>query len=336
MARVKLGGTDLEVSPICLGTWQFNMGKTTINWDGQSLETSKAIVDKCFEQGINFFDTAEGYAGSEEALGACLEGRRRDAVIATKYGFRAGPNTPPYSAEDIQNTMDKALKNLRTDYIDIIQIHFPAFIKDYDETVTELNRQISLGRLKHYAVSNFGPKNMKQFIEAGGKPISNQMGYNLLWRSAEYGVLPVCKENNVSVLAYSPLQQGLLTGKYSTVDDVPEGRRRGKLFSRDSTQLSRHGQDGAEKEVFEAIQRIRGICDKAGVPMAKAALSWLLQQDNVPVAIVGASTPQQVVENSNIVKLSDDVVKQLSDATEELKAKVGQTLDAWVHPDRCE
>ncbi|KAK3108767.1 hypothetical protein FSP39_015254 [Pinctada imbricata] len=335
-ARVTLPGTNLEVSRICLGCWQFNDSKANINWQSQTPEESRAIVDKCLELGVNFFDTAEGYAGSEGVLGKCLQGRRENAVVATKFGFREGPNTPPYTAEQIDAAVQKSLNNMQINYIDIMQVHFPSFLADMKESVAELERQVAKGTIKYYGVSNFGPKNIKAIFEAGGKPISNQMGYNLLWRSAEYDVLPLCKQNGMSLLAYSPLQQGLLSGRFKTLEEIPEGRRRGKLFKPESCQLGRHGTPGAEKEVFEGLDKIRDICKRANVPMAKAALSWILKQDKSCVAIVGARTPEQMVENSQFVDLPDSVVKELTAATEPVKAKIGRALDQWVHPDRCE
>ncbi|KAL8611940.1 hypothetical protein ACOMHN_034069 [Nucella lapillus] len=338
MEKRTLPGTDLQVSPLCLGCWQFNDSKSTINWEGQSREVSKAIVDKCFDVGINFFDTAEGYAGSEEVLGYCLKGRRQDAVVATKYGFRNGPSTPAYSAAEIDDAVTRALRKMETDYIDILQIHFPSFVKDIQETLTELNSQIARGRIRYYGFSNYGPKNLKTSLDAGANPVCNQMGYNLLWRSIEYDVRPICAANNISLLAYSPLQQGLLTGKYSSLEDIPEGRRRGKLFSStgDQNKLARHGQEGAEKEVFEAVNKLKGICQANNLDMAAASLAWVFQQEAVPVAIVGASTPDQIEKNSKVINLSPEVVKQMGDATDALKNKIGRQLDQWVFPDRCE
>lgn len=338
MEKRTLPGTDLHVSPLCLGTWQFNDNKTTINWEGQDRQTSKAIVDKCFEVGINFFDTAEGYSGSEEVLGYCLQGRRRDAVVATKYGFRNGINTPPYSAAEIDEAVTRALTKLQTDYIDILQIHFPSFVKDIQETVTELNSQIAKGRIRYYGFSNWGPKNLQTYLDAGAKPVVNQIGYNLLWRSIEHELKPLCAANNISILAYSPLQQGLLSGKFEKLEDIPEGRRRGKLFSNvgDANKLARHGQEGAESELFEAVRKLKAICEREKLDMAAASLAWVFQQEAVPVAIVGASTPEQVVKNSKVVELSPEILKEMSDATEPVKAKIGKQLDQWNTPDRCE
>jgi len=336
MDRILLKGTDLKVSPVCLGTWQFNDGTENIQWPVQTAEESKAIVDKCFDIGINFFDTAEGYKGSEEVLGKALLGRRQDAVVASKFGFRIGPMTPAYSAQEIDEAVTRSLTKLQTSYLDILQIHFPSFVKDPKETIDELNRQIALGRIRYYGLSNYGPKNMKEFMDAGAKPVVNQIGYNLLWRSPEHAMIPDCIKYGISMLAYSPLQQGLLTGKYSSLSDVPEGRRRGKLFSKESTPMARHGGDGAEQEVDEALKKMSEICQKAGVPMSKASLAWILQQEGTQVVIVGASTPQQMVDNSEVIKLSNDLVQQLRDATEGVKAKVGLSLDQWAPVDRCE
>lgn len=313
-----------------------NDNKANASWEAQTYETSKACVDKCLELGINFFDTAEGYAGSEEVLGKCLQGRRQDAVIASKFGFRDGPSTPAYTAQQIDESITKGLRKMQTNYIDLLQAHFPSFIENTEEAITELKRQVSLGRIKSFGVCNFGPKNLKSLIDSGYIPVSNQICYNLLWRSAEDGILPICREKDIAVLAYSPLQQGLLSGNYMTVDDVPMGRRRGKLFSPDSCSSGRHGTPGCEKELFESLRSMKDICGKAGVPMAKAAISWIMQKESKSVVIVGCRTPEQVVDNFNVVKISDDLVKQLTDATEAVKAKVGSALDQWATPDRCE
>ncbi|KAJ8314172.1 hypothetical protein KUTeg_008733 [Tegillarca granosa] len=127
----------------------------------------------------------------------------------------------------------------------------------------------------------------------------------------EYEVLPACKAMGLGIFAYSPLQQGLLSGRFKSADDVPLGRKRGKLFSME-----------------------REICDKNNIQMAPAALSWILKQDGITCAIVGARTPEQVVENSKIIELSDSIVKELSAATEPVKNKIGKVLDQWAHPDR--
>ncbi|XP_014771214.1 NADH-specific methylglyoxal reductase [Octopus bimaculoides] len=283
MELITLLGTDLKVSPVCLGTWQFNNGITNNTWDAQ---------------------TEEAYPRSEGVLGKCLEGRRHNAVIASKYGFRSTGPSESYTAEAIDAAITTSLQSLKTNYIDIYQIHWPNMVSDYTATVEELKRQVAKGRIHYYGVCNFGPKNMKSILEAGGQPISNQLGYSLLWRSIEHEVQPICKEKNISILAYSPLQQGLLSGKYLAPDSLPEGRRRGKLFSKSSTTMSRHGQDGHEKLLFETLGKLKEICTEADINMPVASLSWLLQQQNVRSVIVGARNPEQIEQNVNIVKLS--------------------------------
>ncbi|XP_064647802.1 uncharacterized oxidoreductase YccK-like isoform X2 [Lineus longissimus] len=297
-------------------------------------EVSKEIVDKAFQCGINFFDTAEAYLNSENVLGRIMAGRRKDAVIATKFGYRGGKKTY-YTARDVEESLSNSLRNLQTDYIDLYQVHWPNIIpaSELEGVVAELKRQQAKGTIRGYSVCNFGVKSLQAMLDAGGKPLTNQVGYNLLWRGVEYEIIPKCAENNISILPYSPLQQGLLSGRFKTADDVPEGRRRTKHFKGTSTSLSRHGGDGAEKETFQAIERLREICRDTGIEdMTTMALSWLCQQDRVSSVITGARTPQQVEANSKIVKLSQDIVKQLDAGTDELKAIFGGDADLWAPP----
>ncbi|XP_013387869.1 uncharacterized protein LOC106156969 [Lingula anatina] len=334
MQRVNLPGSDLNVSPICLGTWQFNGGQVggDKTWGAMSVEESKKIWDKALETGINFIDTAEAYLNSHSVLGQIMDpSKRRDIVLASKVGNGKGANSAPYTAEDIDQAVTTSLEKLKTDYIDLYQVHWPTIMADVNETVAELKRQQAKGRIRYYGVCNFGPNDLRGFLEAGGQPISNQVCYNLLWRSIEEELLPLCQEKGISLLPYSPLQQGLLTGKFQMPSDVPEGRRRGKLFHKDSTPLARHGHDGAEKEVFQAISEIREVCAKANIPMATASLSWLLQQPCVKSVIVGASNPQQVVENCQRVTLPEDVVQKFSAATDPVKVIFKGDMDQWAY-----
>ncbi|XP_033120708.1 uncharacterized oxidoreductase YqkF-like [Anneissia japonica] len=333
MQRSLLGNSDLSVSPICLGCWQFNGGKADETWPAQPIEVSQSIVNKAIELGVNFFDTAEAYGmhRSEEVLGQCLGNRRSDVIIASKFGARI---KTPYKATDIEESLRLSLEALRTDYVDLYQVHWPVMINDAKETVAELKRLQAKGQIKHYGVCNFGVENMKEFINAEGAGITNQLPYNLLWHPVEFEILPECVKNNMSVLAYSPLQQGLLTGKFYKPEDVPEGRRRTRHFNKDSTSMSRHGQEGAEDQTFKAIQSIREACGKEGVPMATASLSWLLKQQNVASVIVGCSKPEQLEQNCKIAQLSQELKKQLAEATDDLKSTFGNNPDMWAPSSR--
>nr|CAB3257997.1 voltage-gated potassium channel subunit beta-2-like [Phallusia mammillata] len=337
MERVKLSNSDLEVSRVCLGCWQFNDGKADNTWHAQDVKVSCAIVDKSLEMGVNFFDTAEAYSdhGSESVLGRALEGRRRDAIVATKFGGRKNTGDKLYRAEDIDQSLTESLQALKTDYVDLYQVHQSVIMKDPAETVKELKRQQALGRIRYYGVSNFGPLSMKDFNEAGGVPVTNQLPYNLLWRSIEYDIIKSCDRYNIDVIAYSPLQQGLLTGKYPNPESVPEGRRRTRHFKGDSTPLSRHGRAGAEVETFQTISDIRDICEKAKIPnMGSAAIAWLLGQPRVSSVIVGASGPEQMVENCKLLQLDRETLGQLSSTSDGLKEKLGDNPDMWAKESR--
>jgi len=334
MQRSKLGSSDLVVSNVCLGCWQFNGGAKCNTWPGQEENTSIDIVNKCLDLGVNFFDTAEAYSNhkSEQVLGKALQGRRRDVVIASKFGALK-ENNAAYDAVDIEKSLTESLRSLQTDYIDLYQVHQTTYMKDVKETVNELKRQQALGKIRYYAVSNFGPETLKQFNENGGTATTNQLPYNLLWRAIEYNIVNECDKYNTEILAYSPLQQGLLTGKFTSPNAVPEGRRRTKHFSSTSTTMSRHGQSGAESETFQTIEAIRRICG-AEHTMASTALSWLVAQKRVASVIVGASNPQQMEENCKLYQLSEEKLQALNAATDNLKGIFGDDPDMWAKESR--
>lgn len=336
MDRVQLGTSDLQVSPICVGCWQFNGNQGDETWPAQPEHVSKSIVDKALELGVNFFDTAEAYGkhNSEAVLSRCLAGRRKDVIIASKYGLHKGSQAIQYSGTDIEKALTDSLQALQTDYIDLYQVHWSVNMKDVTETITELKRQQSLGRIRHYGFCNFGVNDIKGFYDAGGSSCTNQLPYNLLWRAVEFDILPACRERSISLLAYSSLQQGLLSGRFHSASDVPEGRRRTRHFSSASTTMSRHGQVGAETETFKTISSIRDICSQADVPMSSAALSWVLAQQGLASVIVGCRTPEQLEGNCKLVQLSQDIQRKLSECSEELKNKFGPNPDMWAETSR--
>ena len=166
-------------------------------------------------------------------------------------------------------------------------------------------------------------------------PISNQLAYNLLFRAIEFEIAPLCRENQIGITPYSSLAQGLLTGKFASADDVPEGRARTRHFSCDRPQ-ARHGEPGAEVETFEAIARIRRISDDAGIPMNRLALAWLLAQPGVTSVIAGARNADQARANALAadMQLSDDTLAALTASTDPLKHKLGPNPDMWSREPR--
>lgn len=323
----KLGTTDIEVSAFALGCWPFAGGAV---WGEQDDDVSIATVHAALDAGINFFDTAEGYekGHSERVLGRGLEGRRDEAVIATKVS--AGHLKP----DDIVRACEQSLANLRTDYLDLYQIHWPNWEVPIEVSWRALEDLKTSGKVRALGVSNFGVRDLGDLLDVGHCE-TNQLNYGLLWRVVEHEILPLCIENQVGLICYSPLAQGLLTGRYASADEVPEGLARTRWYSKDRPNV-KHGEDGCEAEVFAALDVIREIADRAGESMATVSLAWVKQQAGVASVLVGARSPEELAWNAPAVDLvlPDDVVAELSAATETVKAKLGLNPDPWMSDSR--
>ncbi len=214
--------------------------------------------------------------------------RRREAVIATKVS-RAN-----LSADEVRRACENSLRRLRTDYVDLYQIHWPSRTVPLLETMAALERLREQGKVRAIGVCNFGMQDLSDLLAVGWAE-ANQLPYSLLWRAIEYEIRIRCVEEGSGILCYSTLAQGLLTGKFASADDVPQGRARTRLFSGDRPE-ARHGEAGCEAEVFTAIDQIRHICDEVHQPMANVALAWLLHQPGVTSVIAGARRPDQISE----------------------------------------
>ena len=327
MRTCKLGQTDLSVSLIAMGCWAL-AGDAT--WGPQEEAESVATVHAALDAGVNFFDTAEGYGGgdSEAVLGRALLGRRHQAVIATKVS-RANLSTG-----EVQQACENSLRRLQTDYIDLYQIHWPSRTVPLAETMEALARLREQGKVRAIGVCNFGVQDLSEVLELG-RVETNQLPYSLLWRAIEYEIQARCVDEDIGILCYSPLAQGLLTGKFSSPNEVPEGRARIRLFSTDRPQ-ARHGEPGCEEEMFVALERIQAICDEIGQPMASVALAWLLHQPGVSSVIAGARRPDQIRQTAQAVDLalSPEIAGQLAKATEEVKRLIGPNPDMWQSTSR--
>jgi myo-inositol catabolism protein IolS len=319
---VKLGKTDMSVSVIAMGCWAL-AGDAT--WGPQEDAESIATVHAALDAGVNMFDTAEGYGGgdSESVLGRALVGRRHEAVIATKAS-RAN-----LSAYEIRQACENSLRRLRTDHIDLYQIHWPTRTVPLEETLAALDRLRQQGKVRAIGVCNFGATDLSDLLEIGWVE-ANQLPYSLLWRAVEYDIRQRCVDEGIGILCYSALAQGLLTGKFSSPDEVPEGRARIRLFSTDRPQ-ARHGEPGCEDEVFAAIETIRSICDEVHQPMANVALAWLLNQPGVTSVIAGARRPGQIRQTAQAADLilPSETIGRLTEATEEVKHIIGPNPDMW-------
>ncbi len=323
MINRQLGKTSLRVSPVALGTMSLcgNMTYDEIT-EQQAIDTVHAALDA----GINFIDTAPMYGDgeAERRLGLALRGRpRENVVIADKIG------TPKMDAAEVLAECDKSLKLLQTDYIDLYQIHWPRRIVPLDETLRAFEKLVEAGKVRAIGVCNFG---MLDLIEALEKHRieTNQIAYSMLFRAPEYELRDLCVEHEVGILCYSPMAQGLLTGRFNSADEVPEARARTRHFAKTRPQ-ARHQETGCESETFAAVKKVREICHRIGQDMADVALAWLLHQPGVLGVLAGASKPEQIRKNvgAAAIQLSDEVLNELDLATRDLKRAMGPNLDPW-------
>ena len=328
MRYATLGNTDIKVSRMALGCWPFAGGRV---WGPQDDNDSIAAVHASLDAGVNFFDTAEGYSddsNSEEVLGKALNGKRSEAVIATKIGNAyLHPST-------VAETCEGSLNRLQTDYIDLYQIHWPNHDVPIEDTMSELLKLQDSGKVRALGVCNFGVRDLTDIL-ACGAIVTNQLPYNLIWRALEFAIKPECVANNVGIICYSPLQQGLLTGRYLTADDVPPGLSRTRHFNKDRDQAI-HGEEGCEEQTFQTIASVLKIADEVGEHPAKVSLAWLLAQEGVTSLLVGARNPDEVALNIPTFDydLPQEAVNALSVATEELKQTLGESADFWRSPSR--
>jgi aryl-alcohol dehydrogenase-like predicted oxidoreductase len=190
------------------------------------------------------------------------------------------------------------------------------------------------GKIRVPVCSNFGPRDLTELLEQGRVEV-DQVSYNLLWRGIEDELQDICVENGVSILPYCPLAQALLTGKFQSADDVPEGRARTRLFSAERPR-ARHGEQGAEEAAFEAVKQIGEIAEDLGEPMARVALAWLLSRSAVASVLAGMRNAEQARENARTTELElpDDVLDRLTRATEPLRERFEGEIDMWQSKSR--
>ena len=313
---------------MALGCWPFAGGTV---WGKQDDADSIAAVHAALDNGVNFFDTAEGYdddSNSEEVLGDALIGKRDDAVIATKVGAN---NLLP---EDVITHCEASLRRLGTDYIDLYQIHWPNHEVPLADTMSALMNLVDAGKIRAIGVCNFGVQDLGDILEYG-TVVTDQLPYNLLWRPIEYEIQPMCVNRDVGLILYSPLAQGMLAGRYAEADEVPAGLSRSRHFSKDR-ELAIHGESGQEALTFEAIRSVKEIAESIGEHPAKVSLAWLLNQHGVTSLLVGARNADEVSLNipSFDYELQADIEAELTMATDSLKTALGPNPDMWHSPGR--
>jgi aryl-alcohol dehydrogenase-like predicted oxidoreductase len=293
MKTRKLGDSDLEVSEISLGSW-LTYGV------GVEADRARACLEEAFNQGINFIDTANVYGrgAAESFLGEALQGRPRDSyVLATKVFFPMSDADRGLSREQIEKQLDASLQRLRTDYVDLYQCHRYDWDTPLDETMEALTRAVESGRARYIGFSEWPAERIQAAIDLAGsgrsaKFVSSQPQYSLLWRKPEDEVIPLCADNGISQIVWSPLGQGVLSGKYDPDQPPPRDSRAA------SEEMGGFMDRLMQPEVLRAVQRLKPIAEEAGLTLPQFALAWVLREPNVASAIIGASRPSQVIENA--------------------------------------
>jgi aryl-alcohol dehydrogenase-like predicted oxidoreductase len=308
----QLGDSPLQVSEVSLGSWLTYSG-------GVGREQTQACTRAAFEAGINFYDTANVYGrgAAEEAWGEILADHDRDSyVLATKVYFPMSDADRGLSAAQIHKQIDASLKRLRTDFVDLYQCHRYDSETPLEETVQALSEVVRAGKARYWGVSEWTAEQIEAAVtlakERGlEKPVSSQPQYSMLWRRIEAnGVLRTSQEHGISQIVWSPLAQGVLTGKYRPGEPPPEGTRAA------SEEMGGFISGFFRDEVLEAVQRLAPIAEQAGLSLAQLALAWILRRPNVASAIIGATKPEQVVENAAAaaVDLDDDLLQAIDEA----------------------
>ncbi|HEX6785345.1 MAG TPA: aldo/keto reductase family protein [Sphingomicrobium sp.] len=293
MKTRKLGDSQLDVSEISLGSW-LTYGV------GVEAERARACLEEAFEQGINFIDTANVYGrgAAETFLGNALKDRPRDSyVLATKVYFPMSDTDRGLSRAQIEKQIDASLQRLQTDYVDLYQCHRYDRETPLEETMEALTRAVEAGKTRYIGFSEWPADRIQAALDLAGsgkvaKFVSSQPQYSMLWREPEEEVIPLCAKNGISQIVWSPLGQGVLSGKYDP--DAPPPR---------DSRAASHEMGGfmdrlMQPEVLRAVQRLKPIAEEAGLTLPQFALAWVLREPNVASAIIGASRPEQVRENA--------------------------------------
>ncbi|ASV75972.1 Oxidoreductase [Thermogutta terrifontis] len=311
-----LGGTGVRVSVLCLGTMTF--GKNQWQMGNMTLPEVKEAIKLCLDAGVNFIDTADvySYGESEDLLGQAIQGIRKDLIIATKVRMRMSdkPNDIGLSRHHILESCDASLKRLRTDYIDLYQVHIWDPVTPLEETLRALDDLVRWGKVRYIGVSNYAAWQIMKALWVSDRHgwvrfQSLQALYNLAIRDIEVELVPLCQDQNLGILPWSPLAFGLLSGKYRRNAPMPQGTRmQGPLKDFLPTDWDR---------VYNIVDVLDEIAKGHGVPVAAVALAWLIQKPAVTSVIIGARTLDQLRENLKAaeVKLSQEEMKRLDEVS---------------------
>jgi len=317
------GVETIKISKIIFGAWPFaNDGM----WGKHDIHTLQNTVDAAIDNGINAFDTAEGYGTgmSERVLGKCINGKRSKVLIMTKT------NGPTFSKKELIETCNRSLKRLNTDYIDIYQLHWrrPKMVSS-DEISEAAECLAKQGKIRFFSVCNFGAKQLEELRKSIEIPF-NQLPYNMLWRTTEDFLIPLNNSLSIRTLAYSPLFHGLLTGKYSSLEEFPKSRRQSLLFSAKTNNAAIHGMNGYEEEVDLIVRK---LYERFSSNLLRIAIAFVLKKTHA--AIVGATKPEHIEKIVASLDYDiDSVYGEIRELTNPLKEKLKNYVDMWMVPSR--
>ncbi len=298
----QLGNSDLRVSEISLGSWLTYSG-------GIEKERAAECVEKAFEVGINFLDTANIYGKgvAETFLGEVLQNRPRDSyVLATKLYFPMTEEDFGLSRVQIHKQLNDSLRRLRTDYVDLYQCHRYDENTPLEETMIALSEVVQEGKARYIGFSEWNAEQIKAAIEMTGmeKFVSSQPQYSMLWREPEAEVFPLCTANGIGQIVWSPLGQGVLTGKYKAGQPIPKDSRAA------NDKMNVFIDRLLTPEILAAVEKLEPIAAAENLSMVQLALAWVLRGEQVSSAIIGATKPEQVEDNAAAsgVKLSNETL----------------------------
>ena len=307
-----LGRSGLKISEIAYGNW--------ITHGSQVEEdAARACVQAALDAGVTTFDTADVYAGTraEQVLGRALHGVRRESIeIFTKVYWPTGPgpNDRGLSRKHIMESAHASLRRLQTDYLDLYQAHRYDHETPLEETLRAFDDLVRQGKVLYVGVSEWRAEEIAEAVKIAGelgldRVVSNQPQYNMLWRVIESEVIPLCQEAGIGQIVWSPIAQGVLTGKYLPGDQRPAGSR--------ATEPGAAGdmEDYLTDSILDRVARLRPVAAEAGLSLAQLAVAWVLQNPAVSAAIIGASRPEQVRENvrASGVRLDPALLRQIDD-----------------------
>jgi aryl-alcohol dehydrogenase-like predicted oxidoreductase len=331
METRNLGKSGLKISEIAYGNWLTH---------GSQVEEDAALacVRQALDEGITTFDTADVYANTkaESVLGKALQGERRESLeIFTKVYWPTGPgkhNDHGLSRKHIMESIHGSLERLGTDYVDLYQAHRYDYETPLEETMEAFADIVHSGKAHYIGVSEWRAEEIREGHRLARELriplVSNQPQYNLLWRVIETEVVPTCEELGLGQVVFSPIAQGVLTGKYKPGEEYPAGSRATDEKG-GADMISRW----LNNDVLARVQKLQPLADQAGLSLAQLSVAWVLQNSNVSAAIIGASRPEQVTENVKAagVRLDQDLLKSIDDV---LEGVVERDPSKTTSPDR--